>query len=255
MWHFKLAKKMPIIDAGAPAKRDGEAKHPPCKHILSPASADAAAAAEAERSVVRTSKLPHNCEAILRNAGLSPDKFIDRLHEGVFLKNKTQKYWVEGSSSSNCFMVYARDLSITWSENTTYWTWFSFKDTPNDTLVEGVELKNVCWLDISGKFETVNLTPGTTYEVVFVVKLEDPAYGWDTPVNVKLTLPSGQQISDRKVILKEKMRYQWLDIPAGEFVPSSENAGEIRFSMYEHDSGTWKKGLFVKGVAIRPKSH
>ncbi|XP_010536531.1 PREDICTED: protein PHLOEM PROTEIN 2-LIKE A1-like [Tarenaya hassleriana] len=200
-------------------------------------------------------KLPHNCDSILKNADtpLDRDK-LQRLRDGVFLKNKKQKYWIDGGSNSNCFMVYARDLAITWSENASYWSWFTVKEAPNETLVDAVELRNVCWLDISGRFDMKDLTPGTRYEVVFVVKLEDPAYGWDTPVNVKLNLPSGQS-PERKVNLREMRRYHWLEIPAGEFVPSPENTGEIKFSMCEHDSGTWKKGLFLKGVAIRPKSH
>lgn len=118
--------------------------------------------------------------------------------------------------------------------------------------MEAAGLKNVCWLDISGKFDTRNLTPGVAYEVVFKVKLEDPAYGWDTPVNLKLVLPNGTP-HEQKVSLRELPRYQWVDIRVGEFVPEKSAAGEITFSMYEHEAGVWKKGLFLKGVVIRPK--
>ena len=120
--------------------------------------------------------------------------------------------------------------------------------------VEAVALKNVCWLDITGKFDTKNLTPGITYEVVFKVKLEDPAYGWDAPVNIKLVLPNGKdKPQEQKVSLREIPRYQWVDIIVGEFKPEKNSAGEIVFSMYEHESGVWKKGLFLKGVEICPK--
>jgi len=34
-----------------------------------------------------------------------------------------QKYWVEKKSNSNCFVLYARALSITWAENQNYWKW------------------------------------------------------------------------------------------------------------------------------------
>ncbi|KAL0687786.1 hypothetical protein Bca4012_087463 [Brassica carinata] len=130
----------------------------------------------------------------------------------------------------------------------------AFLKPKNLAGVEAVALKNVCWLDITGKFDTKNLTPGITYEVVFKVKLEDPAYGWDTPVNIKLVLPDGNhKPQEQKVSLTEIPRYQWVDIIVGEFKPEKNSAGEIVFSMYEHESGLWKKGLFLKGVEICPK--
>lgn len=93
------------------------------------------------------------------------------------------------------------------------------------------------------------------YEVVYVVKLEDTASGWETPVNLKLTLPNSSAMpQERSVSLKENIGKWWVDISADEFMTSPENAGEISFSMYEIKSGWWKKGLFVKGVAIRPKN-
>ncbi|XP_010536679.1 PREDICTED: uncharacterized protein LOC104811622 [Tarenaya hassleriana] len=158
-------------------------------------------------------------------------------------------------AESNCLMIYAGDLSITWSNQEEYWTWCCLPNTTNGTQVEVAKLVEVCWLDISGKFDTKDLTHGTRYEVVFVVGLEDLAYGWDPPVNVTLALPTGQYF-ERKVSLEEQMRNRWLYISAGEFEASPEMAGEMRFSMHEHNStGTWKKGLLVKGVAIRPISH
>jgi hypothetical protein len=204
-----------------------------------------------------TVKSPHNCEAILRDAdppiSLSSVNLSEQLRSGVFLKPKKQiKYWVD-ERNSNCFMLFAKNLSITWSDDVNYWTWFTEKESPNEN-VEAVGLKNVCWLDITGKFDTRNLTPGIVYEVVFKVKLEDPAYGWDTPVNLKLVLPNGKEKpQEKKVSLRELPRYKWVDVRVGEFVPEKSAAGEITFSMYEHAAGVWKKGLSLKGVAIRPK--
>lgn len=125
----------------------------------------------------------------------------------------------------------------------------------SETLIEAAVLEAVCWLAIDGKFDTRELTPETMYEVVYVVKLEDTASGWETPVNLKLILPNSRaRPQERSVSLKEHIGKWWVDIPAGEFMTSSENAGEISFSMYETQTGWWKKGLFVKGVAIRPKT-
>ncbi|XP_010538627.1 PREDICTED: disease resistance protein RPS4-like [Tarenaya hassleriana] len=152
------------------------------------------------------------------------------------------------------FMIYARDLSIEWSESKKRWTWISVKENPNDEAIEVAKLIEVYWLDITGRFMMSDLTKGTTYEVVFVVKIQDPAEGWHVPVNVKLTLPTGEN-PERKVNLRTQTRGRWLEIPAGEFVtPENDDDGYVEFSMYEHNTtDTPKKGLFVKGVAIRTK--
>uniref|UniRef100_A0A1J3J115 Uncharacterized protein PHLOEM PROTEIN 2-LIKE A4 n=2 Tax=Noccaea caerulescens TaxID=107243 RepID=A0A1J3J115_NOCCA len=150
-------------------------------------------------------------------------------------------------------MIYARDLGITWSDNSEYWSWLPLRY--GASCVEAAVLKKVCWLDVNGKFDTRVLTPGTKYEVVYVVKLEDTASGWETPVNLKLTLPSNMETpQERSVSLKPHIGKWWVEIPAGEFTTTLENAGEISFSMYETASNWWKGGLFVKGVEIRPKN-
>ncbi|CAN7132445.1 protein PHLOEM PROTEIN 2-LIKE A1 [Brassica rapa] len=196
-------------------------------------------------------KKPHNYETILRDADLPIPPSTEQLRSGVLLK-KLIKYWVD-DRNINCFMIFPRKLSITWSDDPNYWTWLP-NDSPNEKGVEAAELNNVCWLDITGKFDTSNLTPGITYEVVFKMKLEDPAYGWDTPVNVKLVFPNGKdKPQEKKVSLREQPRYQWVDIKVGDFKHERDSVREIIFSMYEHAAGVWKKGLFLKGVAIRPK--
>ncbi|CAL9016219.1 unnamed protein product, partial [Prunus brigantina] len=66
--------------------------------------------------------------------------------------------------------------------------WPSLQET-SDVVIDAAELINECWLEVHGKFKTTKLSPGTLYEVVFVVKLKASADGWDVPVNVSLTLP------------------------------------------------------------------
>ncbi|KAL9308213.1 putative phloem protein [Arabidopsis thaliana] len=118
-----------------------------------------------------------------------------------------------------------------------------------------VTLLEVCWLCINGKVDTVELTPETKYEVVYVVKLEDTASGWETPVNLKLTLPNNRaRPQERSVSLEEHIGKPWVDIKAGEFMMSAEDTGEVSFSLYETENGSWKRGLTVKYVEIRPKN-
>lgn len=121
-------------------------------------------------------------------------------------------------------------------------------------VTEVAKLKGVYWLEVIGGFQTKNLSPGTTYEVVFVVKLKETAFGWETPVTLKLQLPNSSQTRlERTINLKEVTTNKWVDIQVGEFVaPPMDAAGEITFSMYQFDVSMCKTGLIVKGVAIRP---
>ncbi|XP_071725167.1 LOW QUALITY PROTEIN: lectin-like [Rutidosis leptorrhynchoides] len=205
--------------------------------------------------------LPHNYETILRDADQKstapcrtsslPDKLLEQLQAKVYLSQKKRMYWVEKNSIKNCFMLFARDLSITWSDESRYWHWQHQNDC--DVSFEAAELVNVCWLEIHGIIDTTMLSPETLYEVAFVIMLKDQAYGWQVPVNVRLGLPSGNK-QERVENLMNKPREQWIEIPAGEFRTSPENLGKIEISLFEYQGGIWKKGLVIKGIVIRPKN-
>ncbi|XP_039168977.1 uncharacterized protein LOC104446486 [Eucalyptus grandis] len=175
--------------------------------------------------------------------------------KGVLIrpKNRTVKHWVEKESKKNCFMIYARGVSITWAENNSYWQWLTEKDAPSDDApVEMAELLNVCWLDVHGRFDVSKLSPGTTYEVAFVILMRSSGDGWQIPVNMQLTLPDGTK-QEHKENLMEKPRGDWIEIKAGELSTSKHKEGEMEVSMFEH-GGLWKRGLVIKGVLIRPKN-
>ncbi|CAI9090503.1 OLC1v1025285C1 [Oldenlandia corymbosa var. corymbosa] len=178
-------------------------------------------------------KFPHNHEQILKEADeavdrTSTEKLFDQLYHGVFLNQHNK----------------AKDSS--------YWRWPLINDEPRDSSLVAAELINVCWLEVHGRFNTVNLTPRTLYEVVFVVMLKDPAYGWEVPINFRLSLPDGSR-QEHKENMIDKPRAKWIEIPAGNFQTLPENIGEMEISLYEYDGGIWKKGLLIKGVLIRPK--
>ncbi|PIN02340.1 hypothetical protein CDL12_25150 [Handroanthus impetiginosus] len=180
---------------------------------------------------------PHNCEEILRHADVPVDrssrkKLLEQLHEGVFLNQKRKKYYVEKETNHNCFILFARDLAITWSEDIRFWHWPILEESSNDERLAVAELLNVAWLEVHGRFDIANLSPGTTYEIVFIVKLTETAYGWRVPVNLRLTLPDGSR-QEHKENLLEKPRERWIEIPAGEFKTSADNIGEMEFSLYE----------------------
>ncbi|XP_022715456.1 protein PHLOEM PROTEIN 2-LIKE A1-like [Durio zibethinus] len=214
---------------------------------------------DAKSRAMEKIQLPHNYEFILKDADSpvdisSIDKLFSQLHAGVFLNQKRKKYWVDKKSNKNCFMLFARNLSITWAEDYRYWHWSHQKETTtSDVFIDVAELLQVCWLEVHGKFDVANLSPGTFYEVVLIVMLRDQAFGWEISVNFRLTLPNGQKV-ERKVELMTKPRGKWIEIPVGEFTTSSQNIGELEIYIHEYDAGIRKGGLIVKGVAIQPKN-
>ncbi|KAK3430346.1 hypothetical protein EUGRSUZ_E01887 [Eucalyptus grandis] len=165
--------------------------------------------------------------------------------KGVLIrpKNRIVKHWVEKESMKNCFMIYARGVSITWAEKNSYWQC-------DDASVEMAELLKVCWLDVHGRFDLSKMSLGTTYEVAFVILMRSSGDGWQIPVNIQLTLPDGTK-QEHKENLMEKPR--GIEIKAGELSTSKHKEGEMKVSMFEH-GGHWKRGLVVKGVLIRPKN-
>ncbi|KAL5222591.1 hypothetical protein ABZP36_027304 [Zizania latifolia] len=165
----------------------------------------------------------------------------------------TTKYWVDERTRHNCFMLFPRSLSITWSENPEYWTWSRLEDESIDAKnqIEVAYLEAVCWLLIRGKLELSYLTPGVTYEVVFQVMLTDDASGWKVPVGVRLYFPDGT-VQQHEEYLKEKPRRQWLELKVGEVIAQQGQTGEIEISMFRL-GGSWKSGLFIKGIKIAPK--
>ncbi|PHU25702.1 hypothetical protein BC332_04034 [Capsicum chinense] len=205
----------------------------------------------------RVLRFPHNYEEILKEADSSVDrssldKLYDQLYAGVFLNQKRKKYWVDKKSNGNCFMLYARDLLITWGENNRFWHWPLVQES-SDELLPAAELLDVCWLEIHGRFNTARLSPGLIYEVVFIVMIKDPAYGWENPVNLRLILPDGSRQGHTENMV-EKPLEKWIEIPAGEFMTSAnQKNGEIEFSLYEYEGGNWKRGLVIKGAVLRAK--
>ncbi|XP_044497653.1 phospholipase A1-II 7-like [Mangifera indica] len=72
-------------------------------------------------------EVPDNLDVILSNAD-STD-ILDRLHAGVFLNEKTEKFWFDEIINANVFELYARGLSIAWKDDQRHWNWTSMEDT------------------------------------------------------------------------------------------------------------------------------
>lgn len=119
--------------------------------------------------------------------------------------------------------------------------------------MEVAELLNVCWLEIHGRFEVSHLTPGVTYDVAFLVKMKPSAYGWNAPVNLRLT-EAGGRVQRSMERLAGKPRGEWLELKAGELQTVKGSRGEVEVSLFEYEDGAWKSGLIVEGVQVCPKA-
>ena len=151
---------------------------------------------------------------------------------------------------ANNFVLFARDLSITWGNDERYWKW-TYEKEPDGSYVEVAELLKVSWFEIQGKFNTNKLKPGTSYKLAFVVKFNEDASGWGNPVNLELDLPNGTQMQ-HKESLNNMPRNQWIEVPVAEFtVQENETQGEMNFSMTE-TSNNLKKGMAINAVVIAP---
>ncbi|KAI6691610.1 hypothetical protein NL676_028438 [Syzygium grande] len=202
-----------------------------------------------------TRRPPHNYVAILKDADepidcSSKEKVCEQLYDGVLLDNKKKKYWVDRESNKNCFMVLARDLAIAWGGNKDNWEWIPSQET-SDMEVEVAVLREVCWLEVSGKFRTIALAPMTKYEIAFVVTRRDPYYRCDAPVTFTVTLPNGNKEECVKS-LRRVPQQRWEHIPICEFVMLPENVGEVTFALNEH-SGTGNRDLLSKVLAFESR--
>ncbi|CAM0958571.1 unnamed protein product [Alopecurus aequalis] len=170
---------------------------------------------------------------------------------GIILAGKTKKYWVD-KNGNNCFMLFPRDMSIAWAENPDYWSWQPMEEgSDHDVGIKVAELKNVCWLEITGKQELSHLTPGVTYEVIFEAMLKRKSSGWHVPVDLRLKFPDGR-VQEQKESLQERYSEEQLQLKVADVEAKKGLEGELVVSLSEH-GGHWKRGLIIKGIRITPK--
>lgn len=120
----------------------------------------------------------------------------------------------------------------------------------------GAELIQVNWIEVKGTLPANKLTPTTTYEVVYMIKFKDDAFGWHSSrITFQVTPPKHEEKKMRTVVLEGYRNEcnKWHEIHVGEFNLGPSSTGEVAFSMYGDDTEWWKGGMVLAGVAIRPK--
>ncbi|OVA13423.1 F-box domain [Macleaya cordata] len=198
------------------------------------------------------------------------------LIDGVLL---LQSFSLDASTGKTCYMLSARDLSITWGNEPMYWCW---KSIPQSRFSEVVELGIASWLQINGKISSRLLSHNTTYAAYLVVNFANRAYGLDK-IPSEITVELGTHVSRGTVYLRGKdgqgqpldgldhflrssvvykgdgMRVPvdrkdgWMEIELGEFFIDDGDEGEVKMSLMEVEGEHLKGGLIVEGIEVRPK--
>ncbi|GAU29388.1 hypothetical protein TSUD_31950 [Trifolium subterraneum] len=183
-------------------------------------------------------------------------------------------------SGKKSYILSARELSITWSNDPMYWSW---RPTPESRFAEVAELRTVSWLEIKGKIRTKILTPNTSYIVYLITKVSHRVYGLDSaPAEVSISIATKVQngkaylynkyedpllyenqrkIEGKNLMIEDnnengirvpfKRDDGWMEIELGEFF-CGEVDEEVEMSVKEVGFRL-KGGLVVEGIEVRPK--
>ncbi|KAL6585498.1 hypothetical protein OROMI_002142 [Orobanche minor] len=181
--------------------------------------------------------------------------------------NKT--FSVDKYTNKKCYMLGARELSITWSTNSLCWCW---KPIPHSRFSEAVELIMVCRLEIRGKINTRMLSPNTTYGAYLVIQVTSRAFGLSIlPSEVSIQIGDYKTVGSLFMNSDECKRQEsdtstegearalcargdgWLEVELGEFYNGGSEK-EVRMEFREVKSEQLKGGLLVEGIELRPKN-
>ncbi|KAJ4835373.1 hypothetical protein Tsubulata_021310 [Turnera subulata] len=244
----------------------------------------------AESDVTWQKFLPPDSADIISQS-VTPLKFSSKrqlfhlLCNPVLIDGGRKSFKIEKSFGKMSYVLSARDLSITWSSEPSYWTWSSL---PESRFSDVAILRTMSWLEIQGKINTKMLSPNTTYGAYLILKIIDRAYGLDlmpSEISVEVggnMVSSGtaylrtlghqdskkQQMeslfyANRMQMLKSRVvegdgrvarerQDGWLEIKVGEFF-AGEVEEEVKMSLMEVKGQHLKGGLIIEGIEVRPK--
>ncbi|KAG2695692.1 hypothetical protein I3843_07G024700 [Carya illinoinensis] len=201
----------------------------------------------------------------------------------VLIDGGKKSFKLDKSSGKISYMLSAREISITGSDEPMCWSW---RSVPESRFSEVAELRTTSWLEIHGKIRTQSLSPNTTYGAYLVLQTCDRAYGLDSiPSEISVSvgnrlfngtayLTRGDQKKQQMECLFYKNRIEilgkrvgegdgrvpckredgWMEIELGEFF-SSDASEEVNMSLMEVKGHQLKGGLVIEGIELRPKEY
>ncbi|KAM0948667.1 putative phloem protein [Dioscorea sansibarensis] len=166
------------------------------------------------------------------------------------------------SFGKNTIGIPTKGLKIAWGDDQTYWKEVQIPKNDGSWLhyEYGMELLQVCLFEAKGTLDLAKtpglLSPNQTYELFYIIKFKDEAFGWqDLPVSFKIAPPGGQ---NKKIKSCDNFgayeKNKWHKVFGGEFTVGSDLHGKYKFGMYGIEALYWKGGLILHGVLIQPKN-
>ncbi|KAJ0237712.1 F-box protein PP2-B15 [Hirschfeldia incana] len=195
------------------------------------------------------------------------------LCESILIDNGRKIFKIEKLTGKITYVLSARDLSITWSDQRHYWSWSHRSDS---RFSEGARLIMTDWLEIIGKIQTGVLSPSTSYGAYLIMKVTERAYGLDlVPAETWIKVGNGEKktnmsylsyLDDKKQQMAKKdeitrshrrepeMREDgWMEIELGEFETGRECDEEVVMCLTEVKGYQLKGGIVIDGIELRPK--
>ena len=99
-----------------------------------------------------------------------------------------------------------------------------------------------------------DLSPGTLYEVVFVIKIKEDNNISNFLLKLTVVPPDVRFGQQRLEKMNKKPLEKWIEIVVGKFKMSQQNIGNVTFRLEGTETGWFKSGLLVKCAFLRPKN-
>nr|GEV02562.1 hypothetical protein [Tanacetum cinerariifolium] len=181
----------------------------------------------------------------------------------VLLDRGTLGFKLDMDSGKTCYMLGAKDLSIAWHDDTRYW---ERAHVPESRFAEVAILRQVWWLDICGRIPSMMLSPKSTYVAYLVFRITRDSMGLAVPAKATVSF-GGIRNETSNVYLKQPRVWAheeapthaapttrkdgWMEIGLGELYHEDGDEGDVEMKFQEHHS--FKSGLIVEGIELRPK--
>ncbi|KFK35516.1 hypothetical protein AALP_AA4G001200 [Arabis alpina] len=208
------------------------------------------------------------------------------LCDSLLIDNAQNLFKINNFSGKISYILSARDISITWSDQASYWSWSNVSDS---RFSESAVLITTDRLEIKGKIQTGILSANTRYGAYLIVKVTKHAYGLDlVPAETSIKSKNGQInknttylccVDEKKQQMKrlfyghreeqmattvqavggdQKKREPkgrddgWMEIELGEFETREGEDDEITMSLTEVKGYQLKGGIVIDGIEVRP---
>ncbi|CAN8244738.1 unnamed protein product [Cochlearia groenlandica] len=209
--------------------------------------------------------------------------------DSILIDNARKLFKIDKSSAKITYILSARDISITSSDQPSYWSWSNVSDS---RFSESAELITTDRLEINGKIQTRVLSPNTRYGAYLLLKVTKRAYGLDlVPAETSVKSRNDHQINkttsylcclDKKKQQMKRLFYGnreermammnvetiddkrrepkcredgWMEIELGEFdTKQGDDDFEVIMSLKEVKGYQLKSGIVIDGIEVRPKN-